>query len=71
MTLAPLAIRQAVADAMTLAFHDVFRVGAGIAVLTLISTLCLKEVPLRTTIDRAASPGRAHGGAAGAAGLAD
>ena len=70
IAMAPLAIRQAIADAITHAFHDVFRVGAGIAVLTFISVLFLKEVPLRTTIDRAATPGRAHGGAAGAAGLA-
>ena len=73
VTLAPVAIRGAVADAITYAFHDVFRVGAGIAVLTLIGTLLLKEVPLRTTINRAAHPGHAPGpgGAAGAAGLAD
>jgi EmrB/QacA subfamily drug resistance transporter len=71
VALAPLAIRQAISDAITYAFHDVFRVGAGIAVLTFISVLFLKEVPLRTTIDRAASPAQAPGGAAGAAGLAD
>ncbi len=71
VAMVPEAIRQAIADAITYAFHDVFRVGTGIAVLTLISVLFLKEVPLRTTIDRAANPSRAHGGAAGAAGLAD
>jgi EmrB/QacA subfamily drug resistance transporter len=74
VALAPLAIRQAVAGVMTTAFHDVFWVGAGIAVLSFVGVLFLKEVPLRATVDGA--PGKKErepldGGAAGVAGLAD
>jgi hypothetical protein len=57
---------------MTVAFHDVFLVGAGIAVIAFVSVLFLKEVPLRSGSTAAASTANErHGAAAGAAGLAD
>jgi hypothetical protein len=73
MTLAPLAIRQAVADVMTAAFHDVFLVGAGVAIIAFVSVLFLKEVPLRSGSTAAASAANEQQSAAavGAAGLAD
>lgn len=48
MALAPAAIHAAVAAAITAAFHDMFRVGAGITVLTLVAVVLLKELPLKT-----------------------
>lgn len=71
VALAPAAIRPAVVDAITSAFHDVFHVGAGIALLSLISISFLKETPLRTTTGPTVGEGRAAAGSAGVAGLAD
>jgi EmrB/QacA subfamily drug resistance transporter len=56
-TLAPPALHDAVAAAMLRGFHDVFLVGAGIALLTFISVLFLKETPLKTAAP-AATAGR-------------
>ncbi|MBV9523788.1 MAG: MFS transporter [Alphaproteobacteria bacterium] len=64
-TLAPPALQPAVAAAMLQAFHELFLVGAGIALLTFIAVLFLKEVPLKTTpndparLDRSAPDARA------------
>jgi hypothetical protein len=71
LDLAPPAIRAAVAAAITSAFHDTFLVGAGLALLTFILALVLREVPLRTTVGRGA--GEEHGApsARDVAGLAD
>ncbi len=71
LDLAPPAIRAAVAAAITSAFHDTFLVGAGLALLTFILALVLREVPLRTTVGSGA--GERHGapGARDVAGLAD
>ena len=68
--LAPAALRPAVEAAVTQAFHDVFRVGAGLALLAFAAVLFLKEVPLKTT---AGAAGKTAGssGAVGVAGLAD
>ena len=68
--LAPAALRPAVEAAVTQAFHDVFRVGAGLALLAFAAVLFLKEVPLKTT---AGAAGKTTGssGAVGVAGLAD
>jgi EmrB/QacA subfamily drug resistance transporter len=68
IALAPLALRPAVATALSYAFHDVFRVGTGIAILSLITVLFLEERPLKTTAGRgaAAAIDRSH-----AAGVAD
>jgi hypothetical protein len=60
-----------VTAAVTEAFHDTFRVGAGLAFLTLIAVLVLREVPLRTTVGHGADEGKRAPGASGAAGLAD
>jgi EmrB/QacA subfamily drug resistance transporter len=49
LRLAPAALQPAIAAGVTDAFHDVFRVGAGISLITLIAALFLKELPLRTT----------------------
>jgi len=45
----PAGLRGGVAAAMTDAFHSVFWLGAGIAVLTFFIILCLREIPLRTS----------------------
>jgi EmrB/QacA subfamily drug resistance transporter len=68
--LAPAALRPAVEAAVTQAFHDVFRVGAGLALLAFAAVLFLKEVPLKTT---AGAAGKTTGAsdAVGVAGLAD
>ncbi len=68
--LAPAALRPAVAGAMASAFHSVFLVAAGIALLTLMSVLSLKEIPLKTTVG-AAEAGRAAEDGGAAASLAD
>lgn len=47
--LAPTAMQGAVAQAITWAFHDMFRAGSAITFMTLVSALFLKELPLRTT----------------------
>jgi hypothetical protein len=57
--------------AITKAFDDTFLVGAGIALLSLILVLTLREVPLRTTIGRGAGEGQAALDARDVAGLAD
>ena len=67
LTLAPDALRPAIADAVTWAFHDMFRVGAAISLLTLVTALFLKELPLRTTSGLADK----RAGAAAAAALGD
>jgi EmrB/QacA subfamily drug resistance transporter len=69
LDLAPPAIRVAVAAAITGAFHDTFLVGAGLALLTFILALLLREVPLRTTVAR--GEGQGAPGARDVAGLAD
>jgi EmrB/QacA subfamily drug resistance transporter len=71
LELAPPAIRPAVTAALTRAFHDTFLVGAGIALLTLILALVLREVPLRTTVGRGSGEGQGAPGAGDVAGLAD
>ena len=50
LDLVPATIRSAVAAAMAHAFSDLFRVGAGIALLTFIAALLLKELPLKTAV---------------------
>jgi hypothetical protein len=70
LALAPPALRPVVTAAVTEAFQDTFRVGAGLAFLTLIAVLVLREVPLRTTVGHTAGEGTAPG-AKGVAGLAD
>ena len=54
LDLVPAAIRSAVAAAMAHAFSDLFRVGAGIALLTFIAAILLKELPLKTAVGPAA-----------------
>jgi EmrB/QacA subfamily drug resistance transporter len=49
LDLAPAGLQSAIAGAVTTAFHDMFHVGAGISLLSLISAIFLKELPLRTT----------------------
>ncbi len=49
LTLAPEALQPIVADAVTAAFHTVFALGAGLALLCFVAVLFLKEVPLSTT----------------------
>jgi EmrB/QacA subfamily drug resistance transporter len=49
LELAPEAIRPAIALAITEAFHDVFRLGAALALATFAAVLFLREVPLKTT----------------------
>ena len=56
LDLAPAALRPAVAAAITRAFHDVFLVGAVVALLSAVSALLLKEIPLKTTPGLAAGP---------------
>ena len=70
LDLAPAAIRVAVTAAITSAFQDTFLVGAGLALLTIVLALVLREVPLRTTVGRSAGEGESVG-AMGVAGLAD
>ena len=60
-------LRPAIAEAVTRAFHDMFRVGAAISLLNLVTALFLKELPLRTTSGLADK----RGGAAAAAALGD
>jgi len=67
LNLAPSALHAAVADAVTRAFHDMFRVGALISLLSLIAASLLKELPLRTTSGLADK----RAGAAAAAALGD
>jgi len=50
LDLAPAALHAPVAEAVTAAFHDMFRVGAGITFVTLIISFFLKELPLRTSV---------------------
>ena len=52
----PPQLRAVVADTMTQAFHDVFRVGAVIAVVTFILVLMLRETPLKTAQPGAPMP---------------
>jgi EmrB/QacA subfamily drug resistance transporter len=49
LELAPPALRGAIADAMTQAFHGVFLVGAAIGLVTFLTVLRLRETPLKTT----------------------
>jgi len=56
----PPQLRDAVEDAMTNAFHDVFRVGAAIAVVTVIIVMMLRETPLKTA--QPGAPGTSAGG---------
>jgi hypothetical protein len=67
LNLAPPVLHAAVADAVTRAFHDMFRVGALISLLSLIAASQLKELPLRTTSGLADK----RAGAAAAAALGD
>ena len=67
LNLAPAALHAAIADAVTRAFHDMFRVGALISLLSLITASLLKELPLRTTSGLADK----RAGAAAAAALGD
>lgn len=53
----PPQLRATVADVMTTAFHDVFRVGALIALIAVSLVLMLRETPLKTT--QAGLPGAA------------
>jgi EmrB/QacA subfamily drug resistance transporter len=71
LDLAPPAIRAAVAAAITSAFQDTFLVGAGLALLTVVLALVLREVPLRTTVGRGAGEGQDAPSARDVAGLAD
>jgi EmrB/QacA subfamily drug resistance transporter len=73
LELVPAALRPAVAAAITTAFHDVFRVGAALALLTFVAVLFLREVPLKTSTGAAGagSKDKASAGAAGAASLGD
>ena len=48
----PPALRPAVAAALTESFHDVFLLGAALAVVTFVACLLLEEVPLKTTAGR-------------------
>jgi hypothetical protein len=50
LELAPAALHDAVADALTAAFHDMFRVGAAISFASFLLSLSLKELPLRTSV---------------------
>ncbi|MBV8537074.1 MAG: MFS transporter, partial [Alphaproteobacteria bacterium] len=56
----PPQLRGAVEDAMTNGFHDVFRVGAAIAVVTVIIVMMLRETPLKTA--QPGAPGASAGG---------
>ena len=49
LKLAPPELRAEIAAAVTGAFHDMFRVGAAISLLNLLTAGFLKELPLRTT----------------------
>jgi hypothetical protein len=60
-----------VAAAITSAFQDTFLVGAGLALLTVVLALVLREVPLRTTVGRGAGEGQGAPSARDVAGLAD
>jgi EmrB/QacA subfamily drug resistance transporter len=71
LDLAPAAIRAAVTAAIAQAFHDTFLVGAGLALLTFVLALVLREVPLRTTVGRGAGEGQVAVSASDATGLAD
>jgi MFS family permease len=71
LELVPAGLRPAVAAAITTAFHDVFRAGAALALLTFVAVLFLREVPLKTSTGAAGSNDRASAGAAGAASLGD
>jgi EmrB/QacA subfamily drug resistance transporter len=71
LDLAPAAIRAPVTAAITQAFHDTFLVGAGLALLTFVLALILREVPLRTTVGRGAGEGQVAASASDATGLAD
>jgi EmrB/QacA subfamily drug resistance transporter len=71
LDLAPAAIRAPVTAAITQAFHDTFLVGAGLALLTFVLALVLREVPLRTTVGRGAGEGQVAASASDATGLAD
>jgi Na+/melibiose symporter-like transporter len=71
LELVPAALRLAVAAAITAAFHDVFRVGAALALLAFVTVLFLREVPLKTNSGMAGSKDKASPGAAGAASLGD
>jgi EmrB/QacA subfamily drug resistance transporter len=68
LTLAPEGLQAAIAAAMTHAFHDMFRVAALISLLTLVTALFLKELPLRTSSGMA---DKKRAGAAAAAALGD
>ncbi len=57
--LAPAALRSALAAAIDHAFGDLFLVGAGIALLTFVAALMLKELPLKTSVGAAAGSGEA------------
>jgi hypothetical protein len=48
IALVPEAFRAAAALAIGSAFQDLFRVGAGLAILTFACSLALKELPLKT-----------------------
>ena len=48
IALAPAALRPLLVGAMAGAFHDIFRLAAGISLLTLLAVLLLKEEPLKT-----------------------
>lgn len=71
LELAPASLRPAVEAAITYAFHDVFHVGAGLALVAFIAVLLLKEVPLKTNAGAVFGKDKGSPGAAGAAGLAD
>jgi EmrB/QacA subfamily drug resistance transporter len=60
LTEVPAGLQPAVAAAIARAFHDVFLVGAGIAALSGLAAVFLREVPLRTTL----GVGEAEGGEA-------
>jgi MFS family permease len=56
IAMVPEAIRDAAALAVGSAFQDLFRVGAGLALLTFACSLLLKELPLKTAPGAAQSP---------------
>jgi EmrB/QacA subfamily drug resistance transporter len=68
---APAALRDGVAAAMTDAFHTVFWLGAGIAMLALGIIALLRETPLRTAPSRSDPPQSQAGKAVAAAEKAD
>jgi EmrB/QacA subfamily drug resistance transporter len=73
LSLVPLGAREAIGFVVAAAFHDVFRIGAGIAIVTFLTVLLLKEVPLRASVDRESGTNSSDGRcrAVGAGGLAD